>query len=83
MSRRTRSHASTSASRQRCETATMMWARLLQRAREAERRRALGGLAVVKAPHDLCCAGADGEGDAGENSYIEDERTHAGDGVGD
>ncbi len=40
------------------------------------------GLALVKAPNDLCCTG-DGGGSGGEeSSYIEDELTHAGDGVG-
>ena len=52
------------------------------RTRGAERRRAPGGLALVKAPNDLCCTG-DGGGSGGEeSSYIEDELTHAGDGVG-
>jgi hypothetical protein len=66
-------------------------AALEARAREAGRRRAPGGLALVKAPHDLCCAGDGGgeeepggaDGDAEENSCIEDEPAHAGEGVGD
>ena len=68
-----------------------------ERAREAERRRAHGGLVLVKAPLGLCRAGNgdggsddveepgdaddEGEGDTEKRSYIEDERTHAGDGA--
>ena len=68
------------------------------RACETERRRAQGGLVLVKAPLDLCYtgdgggsdddeepedAGDEGEGDAEESSYIEDELTRAGGGACD
>ena len=76
-----------------CNRNDAVGAAFKSRAREAERRRAQGGLVLVNAPLGLCCtgggdddeeepedAGDEGEGDAEKSSWIEDELTRAGDG---